>query len=84
MLLDERAKAKMDPADVRKTTKIANFQILAKQVILRLKCFRIFANEMAINQLEYADDVLKVCAALPNLRRPIYNNNNCSAFVLDL
>ena len=55
----------MDPPDAWKTTKIANLQIILEQVIQKLiKCFRILANEMAINQLQYADDLLTVGATL--------------------
>ena len=35
----------------KKTTKIANLRILVEKVIPKLKCFRILANDMAINQL---------------------------------
>ena len=42
----------------KKTTKIANLRILVEKVIPRLKCFRILANDMAINQLEHVDDIL--------------------------
>ena len=66
---NEKGKAQIDPADVPKTAKIANLRILVEQVIRQLKCFRILANDMAINQLQYADDVLKVCAALSDLRK---------------
>ena len=66
----KNGKTQMDPADERKTIEIANLQILVEQPIQWLKCFRILANEMEINQLQYADDVLKMCAALSNLRKP--------------
>lgn len=54
----KRGKAQMDSADVRKTAKIANLMILAEKVIRQHKRFRIFADEIAINQLQYAYDVL--------------------------
>ena len=56
----------MGPFSVRKTTKIVNLWIIIEQVIHQLKCFRILANEMAINQLQYIDDMLKVWAVLSN------------------
>lgn len=62
----KRGKTQMDPSDLRKTLKIENLRILLNK-IRRLKCFRIIANEMAINQLHYADDMLKLCVALSNL-----------------
>ena len=56
----KRSKTQMDPNGLPKETKIANLWILIEQVIWRLKCFRILANEMVINQFQYADDVLWV------------------------
>ena len=43
------------------------FLILVEQVIRRLKRFKILANEMSINQLQYLEDMLKVWTALSNL-----------------
>lgn len=60
----------MEPDDVWETTKIANLRILVEQVIWWLKYFTILADEMEINQLQYADDVLKACVALSNLQKP--------------
>lgn len=60
----------MEPDDVWETTKIANLRILVEQVIWWLKYFTILADEMEMNQLQYADDVLKACVALSNLRKP--------------
>lgn len=60
----------MEPDDVSETTKIANLRILVEQVIWWLKYFTILADEMEMNQLQYADDVLKACVALSNLRKP--------------
>lgn len=60
----------MEPDDVWETTKIANLKILVEQVIWWLKYFTILADEMEMNQLQYADDVLKACVALSNLRKP--------------
>lgn len=54
----------MNPADVLKATKIADLLVLVGQVIRHLKCCRILANEMAINQSQYADDLLNKCEAL--------------------
>lgn len=67
----------VDPADVRKTPKTANLWILVEQVTRRLKCFKILANQMAINLLQYA---YESCATLSvqlcmcsfvSLRKPI-------------
>ena len=59
----------MNTGDVGKTTKIANLQILVEQVIRWLKCFRVLANGMTINELQYVDDMLKVLTSMPNLKK---------------
>ena len=64
--------AQMSPAEIRKTKHIANLRILVEQVIRRLKTFRILASEYPINMLKLFDDVITVCSALSNLRKPIY------------
>ena len=59
----------MNTADLGKTTKIANLRILVEQVIRWLKCFRVLANGMTINELQYVDDMLKVLTSMPNLKK---------------
>ena len=63
--------AQMTPNEVKKTKKIANLRILVEQVIRRLKTFRILATEFPITLLKLFDDVIIVCSALSNLRKPI-------------
>ena len=67
-----RGAAQMTRSEVRKTKKIANLRILVEQVIRRLKTFRILAAEYPINMLKLIDDVVIICGALTNLRKPIY------------
>lgn len=62
----------MSAAAVKKTKLIANRRILVEQVIRRLKTFRILKNELPISALHHIDDVIHVCAALTNLKEPIY------------
>ena len=56
----------MLPADVRKTSNIANVRIYVEQAIGRLKVFRILKHEMPITQLQIVDDIVRVCCALCN------------------
>ena len=67
-----RGAAQMTPAEIKKTKEIANLRILVEQVIRRIKTFRILAVEFPITMLRVFDDVLTICAALSNLRKPIY------------
>ena len=54
-----------------KTRHIANLRILVEQVIRRLKTLRILAMAYRINMLKLFDDILYICGALSNLRKPI-------------
>ena len=56
----------MLPADVRKTSNIANVRIYVEQAIGRLKVFRILKHEIPITQLQIVDDIVRVCCALCN------------------
>ena len=67
----KRGAAQMTPAEVRKTKHIANLRILVEQVIRRIKSFRILGSEYHITMLKLFDDVVIVCAAICNLRKPI-------------
>ena len=67
-----RGAAQMTPSEVWKTKHIANLRILVEQVIRRFKTFRILAIEYPINMLKLFDDVVCICGALTNLRKPIY------------
>lgn len=69
----KRGAAQMSAAAVNKTKRIANLRILVEQVIRRLKTFRILQTELPISLLPCADDIVIVCAALCNLKKPIYN-----------
>ena len=62
--------AQMTPSGLRKTKHIANLRILVEQVIRRLKTFRILAMEYPIDMLKLFD-VVCICGALSNLRKPI-------------
>ena len=64
--------AQMTPAEVKKTKEIANLRTLVEQVIRRMKTFRILANEYPISMLKLFDDIVTICSALSNFRKPIY------------
>ncbi|XP_057310232.1 uncharacterized protein LOC130648212 [Hydractinia symbiolongicarpus] len=68
----KRGQSQMTQADVRKTTKIAKLRILVEQVISRLKKFHLIAKEVPITLLCHLDDIIIICAALCNLKKPIY------------
>ena len=61
----------MLPSDVRETSNIANVRIYVEQAIGRMKVFHILKNELPINLIPLADDIVRVCAALCNLLPPL-------------
>ena len=56
-----------------KTSRIARLRILVEQVIRRLKSFRIIKYTVPIALVPALDKILIVCAALCNLKKPIYS-----------
>ena len=68
----KRGVAQLSVAACNKTKPIANQRILVEQVIRRLKTFRILQTELPITLVPSADDIIVVCAALCNLKKPIY------------
>jgi hypothetical protein len=65
------ASMQMLPAEVRKTSSIANVRIYVEQAIGRMKVFHILKHELPVSLLPLADDVVKVCSALCNLLPPL-------------
>ena len=65
------ASMQMLPADVRKTSSIANVRIYVEQAIGRMKNFNILKHEIPINLLPLSDDIVQVCCALCNLLPPL-------------
>lgn len=70
----KRGTSQMSAAAVAKTSRIAKLGILVEQVIRRLKTFRILKFEIPISLIPAVDKIVTVCAALCNLREPIYRN----------
>ena len=67
----KQSQVQMLPSDVKKTSNIANVRIYVEQAIGRMKVFHILKNELAINLIPLADDIVRVCAALCNLLPPL-------------
>jgi len=68
----KRGAVQLSTSAVSKTKRIANLRILVEQVIRRLKTFRILQTEIPITLVPNVDEIVTVCAALCNLKRPIY------------
>ena len=62
----------MLPEAVKKTNSKAKMRILVEQVIRQLKIFKILANKVPISVILQLNDIVIVCSALTNLRKPIY------------
>ncbi|XP_066915155.1 uncharacterized protein [Clytia hemisphaerica] len=66
-----RGTSQMTEAQLKKTSKIAKARILVEQVIRRVKTFRILSNEVQITLLPQLNDIVIVCCAISNLKKPI-------------
>uniref|UniRef100_A0A7M6DQ69 DDE Tnp4 domain-containing protein n=2 Tax=Clytia hemisphaerica TaxID=252671 RepID=A0A7M6DQ69_9CNID len=66
-----RGTSQMTEAQLKKTAHIAKVRILVEQVIRRVKTFQILSNEVQISFLPHLNDIVIVCCALSNLRKPI-------------
>ena len=74
--------AQMTPAEIVKTKKIANMHILIEQVIRRLKIFRVLATEVPLTLMKCFDDIVIVCGALTNPRKPILIKFLCTFLMM--
>lgn len=70
----KRGSYQMLPAEVKRTKRIANLRILIEQVIRQVRSFKILAQEIQLNLLPCVDDIVLVCAALVNFKKPIFND----------
>lgn len=66
-----KGQAQMTTEDVRATKKVANARIHVERAIRRLKQFRFLSQVIPISMLRHANDILKVCAAITNLKPPL-------------
>ena len=64
--------AQMTTAAVNKTKHIANLRILVEQIIRRHKTYRIIKYEIPLSLAPSINKILIVCAALCNLKKPMY------------
>lgn len=69
----KRGKAQLSVSAVKKTKQVANLRILIEQVIRQLKTFRILSGQVPVTLVPHLHKVVKVCAALTNFKRSIYN-----------
>ena len=63
-----RIKSQMTKDECKKTAKVANLRIHVERAINRVKSFRILKNVLPITMLHHADDIVRTCAALCNLK----------------
>ena len=68
----------MTLSEVSKTSAIAKVRILFELVIRRIKTFRTLATEMSISMLKNVDDIVLLCAAICNFKKPMYNDKDKS------
>lgn len=57
--------------NVKETSRIANVRIYVEQAIGRLKKFRMLGAQLPVRCLPLCDDIVTVCCALVNLKRPL-------------
>lgn len=67
-----RGQAQMSSHAVEKTKRVANLRILIEQVIRRLKTYRILSGEVPVTLVPHLYKIVKVCAALTNIKCSIY------------
>ena len=68
----KRGMSQMGYVEISRTNRIAKLRILVEQVIGRLKCFRILSSELPVLMIPHTDNILIVCAALSNIKEPIF------------
>ncbi|XP_066920205.1 uncharacterized protein [Clytia hemisphaerica] len=55
----------------KETSTVANVRIYVEQAIKNIKDYRILKNELKLLYLPIADDIIKICCALNNLKNPL-------------
>ena len=69
----KRGASQMSSVEVAKTNRIARLRILVEQVIRKMKwLIRILSSEISITMIPHIDDILVICAALSNMKQPIF------------
>lgn len=67
-------RAQLTNEEVTRTRRVANVRIHVERAIRRLKVFRILSQTVPISLVPKVDKILRICAALVNLRRPLIKN----------
>ena len=67
-----RGQSQMSSKLVQKTSSIAKMRILVEQVIREMKTFRVLSQELPISVIPRINDIIIICSALTNLKKPIY------------
>ena len=66
-----RVKSQMTTTECKRTKDVANIRIHVERAINRIKTYRIFKSVLPITMLHHADDIVRTCAALCNLKPPL-------------
>ena len=69
-----RGKTQMTKIGVERTKRVATLRILVEQVIRRLKIYKVLSRQITISELPSLYKIVLVCAALSNLKEPIYKD----------
>ena len=56
---------------MKKTSLIANLRIFVEKAIRRMKEYRILGEEIPVLLLPLADDIVTICSAFTNLKKPL-------------
>ena len=64
----------MTASEVSKTSAIAKVRIIVKQVIRKIKTFKVLTTELSISLLWNVDDIVLVRAAICNFKEPMYSD----------
>ena len=63
-----RVKSQMTMSECKKTKDVANVRVHVERAINRIKNYRILKNILPITMVHHADDIVRTCAALCNLK----------------
>ncbi len=61
----------MTKEECKKTKAVANVRVHVERALNRIKTFRILKGTLSLTLLPLADDIVRLCAALCNVLRPL-------------
>ena len=70
-----RLKSQMTTDECEVTKEVANLRIHIERAINRIKTFRILKSVMPVTMLHHADDIVRTCAALCNLKSLLFKKS---------